>query len=95
MPQLSITDTQSGHFASVLAMFDPLYSVTNGEQYEKCLWNHSSQTKILNPCHMLLQINTYMVAAKEINGTQRRTKVSPDACTVAAVVGKKAHLELK
>ena len=100
MPQLSITEKQRGHFVSFPAMFCPLYSVTDEEQYmrnanhltiELTDNSHDSQQRKPLPHHLQILCSNAVRNALE---TKRQVH---DACTctctyiVAVVVDEKAH----
>ena len=86
MFQQSIIEKCSGHYASFSAMFHPLHSTTNEEQYERHLCNQfvfvvedTSDKRDSFSSHReinVLQINTLHCIVKR-TGIQRRTKVSP------------------
>ena len=71
------------HYASVLAMFNPLYSNTNRELFEKHLCNQSSHYEkygwfpFRREAYHVLPLNRHFSLSAKMNGTQRRTLVSP------------------
>ena len=68
-------------FVSATNMFSSLHSITNEEHYEKGLCNQSSHngkpiTKVGKSSHSTT-MNRHLALLAKINGTQRRTQVSP------------------
>ena len=82
MPQLS-SEKWSIHYASLSAMFNPLHSISNQELFKKYLWYQNShydkygQFPLWRGSHHMLSPNRHFSLSAKMNGTQRRTLVSP------------------